>query len=236
MEQAAKTAEQLKTQFQAALQASEQRAETSNTSPSSDECPDCKGIGFIRLDGGVKSCACRLRRVIEARLRTIPVRYQFSTLENYEPKTELQAGTKSMIQGDPQGSYYISGPYGQGKTHLLMAQFREVALSGYPCQLWSTADLFDEMRRVELDGNHYSRLMEAVKESPEFHLFWDDCDKFKPTDFKGTALFTLTNTIFIRKLRLSVTSNYNLVALGDFEKLPPQVIRRIDDVCTAVGV
>lgn len=184
----------------------------------------------------MKDCDCKRRRILAARLASIPKRFQFACFENFRAKNEIQAGTHSMISQNPTNSYFISGPYGEGKTHLLVAQFREVAVSGYPCQFWTTADLLTELRKVELDTDYTSRLMECVKYFPKFHLFWDDCDKFKPTDFKGQALFDLMDTIYRRQLRISVTSNYNLVSLSEFEKLHPAIIRRIDDMCAAVQV
>lgn len=96
------------------------------------------------------------------------------------------------------------------------------------------SELLADLRSAELDADHFCEVRHRVKYEDRFHLFIDDVDKFKPTDFKSEALFRLIDTIWNRKLSLTVTSNYSLTELQ--EKLDPAVVRRLDDICQALDM
>jgi chromosomal replication initiation ATPase DnaA len=58
---------------------------------------------------------------------------------------------------DPGGSWYLTGPYGSGKTHLLYAQYRELVTAGQVrCQVRTTRELVEELRRAEFDEDFVS--------------------------------------------------------------------------------
>ncbi len=59
-------------------------------------------------------------------------------------------------------------------------------------------------------------------------------DKFKLTDFRSQALFDLIDMIHRNNLSLTLTSSLTLGELESFEKLPPALIRRIDEICKVV--
>jgi DNA replication protein DnaC len=52
-------------------------------------------------------------------LAEIPERFQESTFESYRPKNQKQEWALRQIRDDPGGSFYLTGSYGSGKTHLL---------------------------------------------------------------------------------------------------------------------
>jgi hypothetical protein len=49
------------------------------------------------------------------------------------------------MRENPDGSYFLQGFYGCGKTYLLMAQYCSMALAGKHCVLRSAKDLKDEL-------------------------------------------------------------------------------------------
>ena len=137
-------------------------------------------------------------------------------------------------------SYFFEGPYGSGKTHLLYSQYRAVALGEEFLEnldlytvFRTTHELLDEFQQHEL-GKKEMRLLQALsgENASWLHLFWDDADKFKVTDFKLEMLFHLIDMIYKHNANLSITSNLNLIELQ--EKLSPAICRRIDDICEKV--
>jgi chromosomal replication initiation ATPase DnaA len=97
-------------------------------------------------------------------------------------------------------------------------------------------ELISELRHGEINPDYFSIVRHRVRYSDQFHLFVDDIDKFKGTDFKFEVLFDLFDTLYKRNLSLTVTSNYSLAELANSEHLNPAIIRRIDDICQAIEV
>jgi DNA replication protein DnaC len=165
------------------------------------------------------------------RLIEIPERFREATFENYSPRNQSQERALSLMREDPEDSYFLFGPYDCGKTHLLHAQYRRLALAGVPCNVRTTVDLLNEIQRMECDQDFLSPVFAQVRTRSHYHLFWDDADKFKITDFRSQALHELIDLIYRNCLNLTITSNYLLKELGDLEKLPPSVLRRMDGMC-----
>ena len=80
---------------------------------------------------------------------------------------------------------------------------------------------------MEMDSEYISPAWQLPDEGA--HLFWDDADKFKLTEFKAEAIYTLIDNLYRRQVGLTVTSNLSLNDLTD--KVGPAVVRRIDDMC-----
>ena len=138
------------------------------------------------------------------------------------------------MRENPEGSYFLHGPYDCGKTHLLYAQYRRLALAGIPCSARTTVDLLNEIQRSEFDRDYVSPVFAQVHTRGRYHLFWDDADKFKMSDFRAQALHELIDAIYRKSLNLTITSNYSLKELGELERLPPSVIRRLDGMCMSL--
>jgi DNA replication protein DnaC len=133
--------------------------------------------------------------------------------------------------------WYLTGGYGSGKTHLLYAQYREMVLAGNTrCHVRTTRDLIEELRRAELDDGFVSSVLAAASGSTHYHLFWDDADKLKLTDFKTEVLFDLVDSLYRRNHGLTVTSNYSMRDLIERERMHPAIVRRLDDMCRVVGL
>jgi DNA replication protein DnaC len=55
------------------------------------------------------------------------------------------------MRENPEASYLLWGPYDSGKTHLLYAQYRQLALAGVPCNVRTADELLDEIQRMEFE-------------------------------------------------------------------------------------
>ena len=95
----------------------------------------------------------------------------------------------------------------------------------------SVGELLSELRRCETDFDYFSIVRHRVRYADQFHLFVDDIDKFKATEFKFEILFDLFDTLYKRNLGVTVTSNYSMSQLANSDRLDPAIVRRIDDMC-----
>jgi DNA replication protein DnaC len=174
--------------------------------------------------------------MIREKIAAIPERFSACTFESYQPGTSKQAEALELMQANPEASYFIHGPYGCGKTHLLYAQYRKLVLVGGHCHVRTSTELLDELQRMEFDHDYVSPVFLNSHSKKRYHLFWDDADKFKMTDFKSQGLFDLIDAIYRNGLSLTLTSNFSLKELVEFEKLHPSQIRRIDEICRVVEI
>jgi DNA replication protein DnaC len=198
-------------------------------------CELCSGTGYISTDRGVIRCECQKQKIILQKLAAIPARFRNSTFANYDPINGKQVRAKERISSEFTKSYYIFGPYGTGKTHLGTAQYVQLVRIERPCLFLSMGELMNELRRSELEQDtYYCQVREKCRYAERFHLFIDDMDKFKPTDFKAEALFDLIDTIYKRNIGLTITSNYSLSELAAAQTIHPSVLRRIDDICEVI--
>jgi len=159
-----------------------------------------------------------------------------ATFEHYRPQNSRQEKAHNLLREEPEGSFFLHGPYDSGKTHLLHAQYRTLVLAGVACNVRTTVDLLNEMQRMEFDQDFVSPVFNQARTRGRYHLFWDDADKIKVTDFRAQALHELIDMMYRRCLSLTITSNFSLKELGELEKLPPSVIRRIDAMCRVLEV
>ena len=166
----------------------------------------------------------------------IPERFRDCTFENYHPRNSTQLRAHSQMKDAPESSYFLHGPYGSGKTHLLLAQYRTLVLAGIPCDLRTTAQLLKEIQRMEFDSDFLSPVFLRIRSGRRYHLFWDDLDKFKMSDFRSQELFDLIDTMYRRNLSITITSNFTLKELSELEKVHPSFIRRIDEICRVLEV
>jgi DNA replication protein DnaC len=174
-------------------------------------------------------------RIRASRLAGIPERFRESSFKSYQSSNPKQEKALSVIRENPEGSYYLTGSYGSGKTHLLYAQYREMALAGRTsCHVRTTRELVKELQRAEFEDGFVSPVLAASSQSAPYHLFWDDIDKLKVTDFKTEVLFDLVDGLYRQKHGLTVTSNYSMQALVERERLHPAIVRRLDDTCRMI--
>ena len=174
-------------------------------------------------------------KIREARLAVIPERFKASTFKSFRPRNPRQQRALEMMKMKPSGSWYLTGSYGSGKTHLLYAQYREMVLTCKTrCHVRTTRDLVEELRRAEFDDAFVSPVVAAASKPEPYHLFWDDIDKLKTTDFKTEVLFDLADTMYSQNHGLTITSNYSMRDLIERERMHPAIVRRLDDMCKVV--
>jgi DNA replication protein DnaC len=222
------------------LQAGEPAAAIRSTVPGSESfCRLCDNTGWRRVESTgsfkLKRCECVKEKAIAARLAQIPERFKTSTFESYRPKNPKQERVLALMQKDPNGSFYLTGSYGSGKTHLLYAQYRQMVLAGkIHCHVRTTRELVEELRRAEFDDDFVSPVIAAAYKPDTYHLFWDDIDKLKLTDFKTEVLFDLVANLYRQNHRLTVTGIYSMRDLIEHERLHSAIVRRLDDMCRVV--
>lgn len=208
------------------------------STPPNSECSRCGGSGWVRVKHGPRTgvcrCECLKLRILESKVQALPERFRYASFESYMPRNDRETEALVQIRENAGGSFYIFGGYGRGKTHLAVAQYRVLVEGGQNCLFLSMAELIHEIRRAELESEYYCQVIDRVRYAESFHLFVDDLDKFKPTEFKAEGLFDLFNTLYSRKLSLTVTTNMSLRLLTESERLDPAIVRRIDDICQAV--
>ena len=173
----------------------------------------------------------------EARLSLIPERFRDSSFESFKPRDPKQQRALSLMRKDPERQLVSDRRYGNGKTHLLYAQYRELVTAGQVrCHVRTTRELVEELRRAEFDEDFVSPVIAAASRRAPYHLFWDDIDKLKLTDFKTEVLFDLVDSLYRQKHGLTVTGNYSMHDLVEHERMHPAIVRRLDDMCRLVEV
>ena len=147
----------------------------------------------------MSKCECAVEKARAGYLALIPERFKDSSFESFKPRDPKQQRALSLMQKDLGGSWYLTGAYGNGKTHLLYAQYREMVISGnVGCHVRTARDLVEELRRAEFDEDFVSPVLAAASRHEPYHLFWDDIDKLKMTDFKTEVLFDLVDSLIAR--------------------------------------
>ncbi len=89
----------------------------------------------------------------------------------------------------------------------------------------TTRELVTELRRAEFDDDFFSPVIAAASRREPYHLFWDDIDKLKLTDFKTEVLFDLVDNLYRQKHGLTVTGNYSMQDLIEHQRMHPAIVR-----------
>jgi DNA replication protein DnaC len=209
------------------------------------KCPICQGTTWIPIpddpDGRVKQCQCQKIKIAAIRIQVILQdwpEYLNARLESYAPRSAGQVNALTAIRGDPHGSFFFTGKYSHGKTHLMIAQYRHLALAGGRCILRSARDLMEELRKAEApaDSNREvfeSPVLQMVNLAPAGHLFIDDIEKAGArSEFRAEMIFDLLDTIKRRQLGITVTSNLPLQDLAP--KIGDAATARLHRLCREI--
>ncbi len=175
---------------------------------------------------GVRRCACRREAIIREKLKVILKdwpKYAQSSLDQ-NPRSVAQENAFVALRENPRGSYFITGYYSRGKTHLLVAQYRQLIMQGARCELRSARDLMEELRKAETPAQNDKEVFESpvlqlVNLSEAGHLFIDDIEKApNQTNFRAEMIFDLLDTIQRRQLAITVTSNLPMIIKDEVKK------------------
>lgn len=205
------------------------------------ECPLCRNTGWRRIElfgvDGMQKCECMPRKQKAKALAVIPERFATCSFASFQPRHPKQEKVLALMKSSIEASWYLTGGYGNGKTLLLYAQYRELIQKGtVQCHVRTTRELIEELRRAEIDEHFASPVMKMAGRREPYHLFWDDIDKIKPTDFKTEVLFHLVDALYRQNHGLTVTSNFSLRDLVEHERMAPAIVRRLDDMCRVLEV
>ena len=111
------------------------------------DCVDCRDTRWIVDHRGARPCSCRERMRREAKTRQILIHFAGIDFGNLRGRSH-QAEAIARIRANPAGRYFLHGRYGSGKTHLLIAQFRELIACRDP-ELRTSHALMDELHDEE---------------------------------------------------------------------------------------
>lgn len=133
-----------------------------------EECPDCGGTGLLRsavTENGrryevVNACprSAQAKRAALFNAARLPAVHAQADFENYRPSNAEQARALQVARDFahrwplPKG-FIVSGPVGTGKTHLLVATVKHLALElGVSCGYEEIGLLYSEIRRGFQEG------------------------------------------------------------------------------------
>jgi DNA replication protein DnaC len=202
------------------------------------QCELCKDTGWkpVETDQGkaYAECDCVRRKRVDARMRSLVQQsgligsLKGKSFENYAPRTQKQRDAFNVAVSEV--SFFLIGPYGTGKTHLLAASVNAAIAKMQPTVFFSAPWLMKIIREDLLKGGS-GEVLEKCCEVP--YLAVDDLGKEKSSDMVQQALFMIFDRREINGLRTSVTSNYMPDTLRQ-EKLDGAIVDRILGMCKPV--
>ncbi|HVU70430.1 MAG TPA: DnaA/Hda family protein [Ktedonobacteraceae bacterium] len=105
----------------------------------------------------------------------------------------------------PQGTLALTGSYGTGKTHLLVAIANARREANQPCLYTSAVALFEAIQDRIRQDREYQPLLQRAARTPL--LLLDDLDKPKPSEFRESVYYFLLNQRSRAGLPLAITCN-----------------------------
>ncbi|MBN1810655.1 MAG: ATP-binding protein [Anaerolineae bacterium] len=200
----------------------------------SEICPLCQGLGYVRADvpvdhpdfGKLVPCTCRLTELGEQRLnalRTIgnleylaPMTFESFSLEerNMSAKQHrtLQVAYESAREfaQSPNDWLLLLGSYGSGKTHLAAAIANACIERGQAVLFITVPDLLDHLRATFSPSSPatYDDRFEEVRTAPV--LILDDLGTESSTPWAQEKLFQILNYRYVARLPTVITTNHEL--------------------------
>ncbi len=105
----------------------------------------------------------------------------------------------------PQGTLALTGNYGTGKTHLLVAIANARRELNLPCLYVSAITFFEAIQERIHQDREYQPLLHMAAKTPL--LLLDDLDKPKPSEFRESVYYFLFNQRSQAGLPLAFTCN-----------------------------
>ena len=119
---------------------------------------------------------------------------------------------KDWIVNPTYPGFYICGPYGTGKTHLLCAIINDLAKRNYKTGYIYTIDFVIKMRELNFDKNSYLKELDKIKNIDI--LAFDDIGAERMTDWARDELFMpILNYRMENKLITLFSSNESIESL-----------------------
>ena len=203
------------------------------TSANTKKKCECDGIGWVSVPGTnmVKQCVCLSEEVLKRKMERLMAQsglvgsLREKTFENYHPKTPKHKKARDEMIKD--GSFFLIGLPGRGKTHLLAASANVALARGISVAFFSAPWLLKKIRE-DLMANEKLQVLESCCEIE--YLVIDDLGKEKPSETVQEKLFMIFDRREILGLRTSVTSNYDPETLAK-ERLDGAIVSRLLGMC-----
>ena len=220
----------------------------------SNECPRCGGLGFVRVNvpvdhpdfGKLFPCQCKLSEVEERRrqhLRAVSNLDHLSrmTFETFVPEgyglppdkaanLRLAYEQAQQYAADPKGWLILFGGLGCGKTHLATAVASRIIERGQAVLFVVVPDLLDYLRATFGPNSPvgFDERFEEVRSAPL--LILDDLGTQSSTAWAQEKLFQILNHRYNARLPTVITSNQSL------EEIDHRIRSRMMDLDLAVLV
>lgn len=203
-------------------------------------CPHNCHDGWIPENGNSNAhrCECLLKKIeahkYENLLKAAQVyEHKDMTFESYSPKHPTQQKALDRMQRQ-HGSFFLFGPWGTGKTHLLTASVIRAISEGIHAVAISMPHLLREFRKFGRDER-----LDIEKRAWEIpYLAIDDFGKQRDTDWTDERLFELIDRRYLGYIRgatcTSITSNSTMEDLAI--KMDGAILDRIAGMCELLFV
>jgi len=158
----------------------------------------------------------------------VPPRWKNWTIDQLPPQFQ-KVGNEWISSGFTEAKNLILfGRTGSGKTSMAYALGRELYLLGYKVKVYHTAEMFDEMRRVE----NSEEVMKRVKEADL--LILDDLGSERRTEWVEERLFLIIDYRWQWELPSIITTNYTPAEFSS--NLSKRVVSRLFDNTVQVPI
>jgi DNA replication protein DnaC len=223
--------------------------------PGDPNCPDCHGLGYVRLElpvghpefGKAHICACRQEQVSQQVHKRL---FQLShldelghlTFDNFQPRGRAQLWPREAesleiafqisqhFAHEQNGWLLLQGDFGCGKTHLAAAIANFAVSLGVPTLFITVPDLLDALRFAFNDPEAtFEERFDQIRQAPL--LILDDFGTQNATPWAQEKLFQIVNYRYINHLPLVVTTN---LSTGDIEERiqsrfqDPELVTRVN--------
>jgi DNA replication protein DnaC len=203
------------------------------TSANTKKKCECDGTGWVSVPGTnmVKRCVCLEEGALKRKMGRLMEQsglvgsLREKTFENYHPKTPKQKKARDEVMKD--GSFFLIGLPGRGKTHLLAASVNAAMTQGVSVAFFSAPWLLKKVRE-DIMSEEKLQILENCCEIG--YLVIDDLGKEKPSETVQEKLFMIFDRREVLGLRTSVTSNYDPETLAK-ERLDDAIVSRILGMC-----
>ena len=226
---------------------SNSQQEIGGTQAADENCPICKGLGYLRVNvppdhpdfGQLVPCTCRLSKIAEQRVSTLRELSNLEvmsrmTFQSFAPDGHGLAPDKQAnlrwayeeardFAANPTGWLILKGGYGCGKTHLAAAIANACVERGQPVLFITVPDLLDHLRAAYAPASPatYNVRFEEIRTASV--LILDDLGTESSTSWAQEKLFQIFNYRYNAHLPTVITTNHEL------EEIPLRIRSRLVD-------